>query len=73
MSEEPVICYMGSMKGKAVVYVPDVIKVPDNIIKESFIMEAGHGKLMTIYEKHLKTITDLMIEKNLEPELLFIV
>lgn len=71
MSEEPVICYVGSMKGKSVVYVPDVIKVPENILKESFVLEAGHGKLMTIYEKHVQTLKDLMIEKNLNPDNLF--
>ena len=73
MSEEPVISYLSSFINKAVVYVPDCIEVPDNILRESFILEAGHGKLMTIYIKHLQTLKDLMIAKGLNPEKLFLV
>ena len=56
MSDEPVIKYFTPFHNKTVIYVPDCIKVPEYIIKESAILEAGRGKLMTIYNKHLDAI-----------------
>ena len=73
MSEEPVISYVSSFVNKSVVYVPDFIEVPEDILKESFILEAGHGKLMTVYNKHLQRLKELMIAKGLNPEELFLV
>ena len=51
MSDEGAICYMGSMKGKSVIYVPDEVEVPEEIKKESFTLMAGHGTLYTIRDK----------------------
>ena len=67
MSDEGAICYMGSMKGKSVIYVPDEVEVPEEIKKDSFTLMAGHGTLYTIRDKHLKTIADLMRAKGLDP------
>ena len=73
MSDEAVIKYLVPFHNKTVIYVPDCIKVPEYIIKESAILRAGRGKLMTIYNKHLDVIKNLMREKRLDPRELFLV
>ena len=67
-ADDGVICYVGSMKGKSVVYVPDGVEIPEKIKQESFALMVGHGTLYTIRDKHLKTVQDLIKAKGLESE-----